>query len=77
MLDDFFGRVEEKEFMELLPQLRMAFAYFTPGETDKIAMRAAKLHGKGEENILLRKEIMPEWYAYGQELDAYARGHMA
>ncbi len=77
MLDDFFGRVEEKEFMELLPQLRMAFAYFTPGETDKIAMRAAKLHGKGQENILLRKEIMPEWYAYGQELDAYARGHMA
>ena len=27
MLDDFFGRVEEKEFMELLPQLRNRAAY--------------------------------------------------
>lgn len=76
MLDDFFGRVEENEFMELLPQLRMAFTYFTPGETDKIAKMAAGLHGKGREDILYRKEILPEWYAYGRELDAYARGHM-
>lgn len=77
MLDVFFGKVEEKEFMELLPQLRMAFTYFTPGETDKIAKRAAGLHGKEQEDILLRKEIMPEWYAYGRELDTYARGHMS
>ena len=35
MIDVFLGQVEEAEFMELLPQLRMAFAYFTPAETDK------------------------------------------
>lgn len=44
LLDTFFGQVDSTEFMELLPQLRMAFAYFTPAETDKIARRAAKLH---------------------------------
>ena len=76
MLDGFFGKVEENEFMELLPQLRMAFTYFTPGETDKIAKMAAGLHGKGREDILERKEILPEWYAYGRELDSYAKGHM-
>lgn len=77
MLDRFFGRVEEEEFMELLPQLRLAFAYFTPAETDKIAYGAARLHGKKQEDIMERKEILPGWYAYGKELDAFARSHMS
>lgn len=76
MLDRFFGQVEEGEFMELLPQLRLAFAYFTPAETDKIAYRAAGLHGKKREDITERREILPDWYAYGKELDAFARKHM-
>lgn len=76
MLDEFFGQVGEAEFMELLPQLRMAFTYFTPREIDKIAAMAAGLHGKAREDITQRKEILPEWYAYGKELDAYARQHM-
>lgn len=76
MLDCFFGQVEEGEFMELLPQLRLAFAYFTPAETDKIAYRAAGLHGKKREDITERREILPDWYAYGKELDAFARKHM-
>lgn len=73
MLDDFFGQVDEEEFMELLPQLRMAFAYFTPGEIDRIAQTAAGLHGMLGEDITKRKEILPEWYTYGKELDEYAR----
>ncbi len=50
LLDTFFGQVDSTEFMELLPQLRMAFAYFTPAETDKIARRAAKLHKSVQKN---------------------------
>ena len=73
MLDDFFRQVDEEEFMELLPQLRMAFAYFTPGEIDRIAQTAAGLHGMQGEDITKRKEILPEWYTYGKELDEYAR----
>ncbi len=76
MLDAFFGQVAEEEFMELLPQLRMAFTYFTPAETDRIAERAAGLHGKGREDILRRGEILPGWYAYGRELDDYAKRNM-
>lgn len=71
MMDAFLGEVSEDEFMELLPQLRMAFAYFTPSETDKIAGRAAKFHQKTREDIMEREEIFPEWYSYGKELDAY------
>lgn len=73
MLDAFFGQVEEEEFMELLPQLRMAFAYFTPSEIDRIAKTAAGLHGMQREDITKREEILPEWYTYGKELDEYAR----
>lgn len=73
MMDGFFGQVSEEEFMELLPQLRMAFTYFTPAETDRIAQMAAGFHGKGREDIMERKEILPEWYAYGRELDIYVR----
>lgn len=76
ILDTFFGQVGEQEFVELLPQLRMAFAYFTPAEVDKIAKQAAGLHGKKREDIMERAEILPQWYAYGKELDAYAVGEM-
>ncbi len=73
IIDTFLGEVDEAEFMELLPQLRMAFAYFTPGETDKIAQRAAGLHHKTGRELMERDEVLPDWYTYGRELDCYAR----
>lgn len=73
IIDTFLGEVDEAEFMELLPQLRMAFAYFTPGETDQIAQRAAGLHRKTGRELMERDEVLPDWYTYGKELDCYAR----
>lgn len=75
MLDEFYGRVSEDEFMELLPELRMAFGYFTPREIDRIAAGAAALHGKGGQDIMERKDIYPDWYSYGRELDEYIRAN--
>lgn len=76
MLDEFFGTVSEDEFMELLPELRMAFAYFTPREINKIAAGAGALHG-GKEDILSREVILPDWYSYGREMDAYVKERAA
>ncbi|MDE7183959.1 MAG: hypothetical protein K2O40_05660 [Lachnospiraceae bacterium] len=76
MIDVFLGQVDEADFMELLPQLRMAFAYFTPAETDKIAQQAAGLHHKTGRELMERAEVLPEWYAYGKELDTYARNFL-
>ncbi len=73
LIDTFLGEVSEAEFMELLPQLRMAFAYFAPSETDKIAHQAAGLHRKSGRDLMERDAVLPGWYAYGRELDAYAR----
>lgn len=71
MLDGFLGSVEGDEFLELLPELRMAFGYFTPGETDRIAAAAAGLHGSSREKLQAGHEILPGWYAYGKALDSY------
>lgn len=76
MLDTFLGQVTPEEFMELLPELRMAFTWFTPRETDRIAGKAAALHGKKRADILEREEILPHWYAYGAEVDAYVKAEM-
>ncbi len=73
MIDAFLGEVDEMEFMELLPQLRMAFAYFTPSETDKIARQAAGLHRRTGRELMERDEVLPEWYTYGRELDGYVQ----
>ena len=71
MLDAFLQQTETDAFMELLPELRMAFTYFTPREIDKIAEKAAALHGRSGRDITKLKEIPPDWYAYGKELDTY------
>ena len=73
ILDSFFGKVGDLEFMELLPQLRMAFTYFTPAEVDQIAKQAAGLHGKNKKDLMERAEVLPQWYTYGRELDQYAK----
>lgn len=71
MMDDFISYVEEAEFMGLLPELRLAFRYFTPREIDQIAEQAAALHGKGRRELFALKEVSPACYAYGKELDTY------
>lgn len=76
MIDTFLGEVDGAEFMELLPQLRMAFAYFAPAETDKIAHQAAGLHHRTGQELMERAEVLPDWYAYGRELDSYVRNHL-
>ncbi len=59
--------------MSLLPELRLAFSYFTPMETDRIAGKAAGLHGRKAGDILRRQGIGPEAYAYGEGLDSRIR----
>lgn len=76
ILDRFFDSVEDESFLALLPDLKMAFGYFTPSEIDCIAGTVAKLHGKPEENILQRAELLPGWSSYGKELEAYAMANM-
>ncbi|MCM1119412.1 MAG: DUF5682 family protein [bacterium] len=76
MLDQFLMQVEERDFMLLLPELHMAFTYFTPAETDRIAQTAAGFHGKSRKQLLQRQAVPESWYLYGRELENFALREM-
>ena len=72
MLDAFFSQVEDGEFLELLPQLRLAFGAFTPGELKRVGNLAAGLHREKS----LEKEtspVFPGVFAYGKELENFVK----
>ena len=76
MIDFLLKRLQGDELMELLPELRMAFSYFTPKEIDRIAQKVAVLYGK-DKGILKRGTLVtPKEYAYGETLDAWAKKKM-
>lgn len=72
MLDEFLMQVGEEDFMQLLPELHMAFTYFTPAETDRIAQSAAGFHGKSRAQLQEQQAVPEAWYLYGRELEAFA-----
>ncbi|MDE7222460.1 MAG: hypothetical protein K2O34_01605, partial [Acetatifactor sp.] len=72
MLDEFLMQIGEEDFMQLLPELHMAFTYFTPAETDRIAQAAAGFHGKSRKQLQEQQAVPEAWYLYGRELEKYA-----
>ncbi|OWA35647.1 hypothetical protein B9G55_11130 [Saccharibacillus sp. O16] len=44
-LSGLLERLPHEDFLRLLPELRLAFTFFTPPETSRIAAKVAKLHG--------------------------------
>ena len=73
MIDLLLKRLDGDDLMELLPELRMAFSYFTPKEIDRIAGKAAALYGKEKEILQRGTMVTPKDYAYGEALDAWAK----
>ena len=74
-LDHLLSRLDEEDFLALLPELRLAFRYFTPMEAARIARKAAGLHGVAVEQ-LRRPAGQPGQYAYGEALDAWAAARL-
>lgn len=74
-IDALLVGLEEEDFIALLPELRLAFSYFVPMETDRIARRAAELHGaRGSD--LRRGAVDPADYARAEALDAWAAARL-
>ena len=76
MIDELLGGLSAEAFMALLPELRRAFGYFTPLETDRIAREAAQLHGVKKKELLTGRMVSPLEFEYGEQLDAYGRKRM-
>jgi len=72
MIDGLLEKLSAEAFLKLLPELRQAFGYFTPLETDRIAEKAAAFHGVKKQKFLRGRMVSPLEYEYGELLDAYA-----
>lgn len=74
-IDELLCVLEDEDFTRLLPELRLAFSYFVPTETDRLAKRAAALHG-GTADLLRRNGVTPAAYTRGEALDAWAAARL-
>ena len=74
-IDRLLCALEDDDFTHLLPELRLAFSYFVPTETDRLAIRAASLHGASGD-ILHRKAVDPSAYTRAEALDAWAAARL-
>jgi hypothetical protein len=69
MLDDFLRRTSYEEFLIVLPQLRLAFSFFTPAEMDRLAAKVAKKYGLRQSEFEELKAVGADEYAYGKALE--------
>lgn len=69
MVNSLIKSLSTEDFMEVLPELRLAFSCFTPSEIDGIAEKAASLYGKSGADIKKSLIIYDDIYAQGKELD--------
>nr|MDE6731151.1 hypothetical protein [Oscillospiraceae bacterium] len=70
MADALLIGMDYPDFMEILPSLRLAFRYFTPSETQRIAGTVADLHAiRSGEDLLEVRGIDEELAGFGAELD--------
>ena len=63
--DSLIKGFEMEDFMEVLPELRLAFSYFSPYETDRIARSAAELHNGDAERLQKEMNVNEDVYAAG------------
>ncbi len=71
MVDELFEEIDSDAFMGVLPELRMAFAYFSPVEIDRIAETAAAIHGCDSQEITEKQGVSPKLYEIGEYLDKW------
>ncbi len=74
-IDGLLCELSNEDFVALLPELRLAFSYFVPMETDRIARRAAAMHGAAP-SALRRDAVDPADYARAEAVDAWAAARL-
>ena len=75
LIDQLLCELDDSDFTSLLPELRLAFSYFRPMETDRIARRASAFHG-GKENTMNRQAVDPRAYSMAEALDAWVTSRL-
>ncbi|MDR0287877.1 MAG: DUF5682 family protein [Clostridiales bacterium] len=71
-LENVLLNLDYEDFLTLVPDLRLAFTYFTPPEINDIASNVAGLHGLKKENILWEKAFDEGLRLEARKIDQYA-----
>lgn len=74
-IDTLMQNLSDDDFIALLPDLRLAFSYFVPMETNRIAKEVATLHNKDTSSLLV-KGIDVNEYNKIESIDAWAFEHL-
>ncbi len=69
MTDRLLQSFSMEEFMEILPELRLAFSYFSPYEIDRISEKVAGLYGSSAEKMRQSLTIDKDIYTAGTVLE--------
>ena len=72
-IDSLLCALEDADFTAMLPQLRLAFSYFLPRETDRLAKSVSGLHGGKK---LTASAVSAADYSRGEGLDAWAAARL-
>ena len=72
-IDGLFCELADEDFTAMLPQLRLAFSYFLPRETDRLAKAAASFHGT--ERMTTHAMDVAD-YSRAEALDAWAAARL-
>ena len=72
-IDSLLCEVDDGDFTAMLPQLRLAFSYFLPRETERLAKTAAGFHGGGTRK---QASVDAADYSRAEAVDAWAAAHL-
>lgn len=71
LLDEILRETDGELFLELLPELRLAFTFFLPFETDKIAKRVSELYGVSAGSIQYGQALEQKELEEAVEIDSF------
>ena len=74
-IDSLLCALEDADFTAMLPQLRLAFSYFLPRETDRLAKSVAAFHGAKTTN-LQASAVDAAGYSRAEAIDAWAAARL-
>ena len=70
MTDKLIISMPQEEFMEILPNMRLAFSGFTPQEISRTAEAIAAVYGGSADSLLYREAVDEGLFMFGRELDS-------
>ena len=74
-IDELFCGLDDNDFTAMLPQLRLAFSYFLPRETDRLAKAVSAFHG-GTQRFEKYTAVDAADYSRAEAVDAWAAAHL-